>query len=445
MRRSVKNCLASFAVIVLLGAGCTDDDSDSGTTASDDTVAADDTSETSAAAEQTAAPDSSAPSDSVEEVQSSESRLDTVQAEGVFRCGTRDDLPGFASLDASGEHVGFDSDFCRVIAAAVLGDANAVEMVDVATDDRFTALQSGEIDALVRNTTWTATRDGNEGATFLQTTFYDGQGMMVASDSGFTSTADMDDVIVCVAQGTTSELNLADYFRKLGKKYEAAAFGTSEEALKAYESGRCDAYTTNISALSAVRMKLQDVDSHVILPEVVSKEPLGPWVRSGDETWFNLVRWTVLALINAEELGITKANVQEMLKSPNPEVKRFLGLDGKMGEALGVTNDWVVRIISAVGNYGESFENHLGEGSRLKLDEWGLGERTVEINRRAAEIAREAAGPERFVAGSIGPTGFLPASDDPTLGDITFARLAEVFDEQAGAPASGKAPSCDST
>jgi general L-amino acid transport system substrate-binding protein len=171
-----------------------------------------------------------------------------------------------------------------------------------------------------------------------------------------------------VAQGTTSELNLADHFRKLGLKYEPAAFGTSEEALKAYEAGRCDVYTTDVSALSAVRLKLQDVDNHVILPEVISKEPLGPWVRTGDESWFNLVRFTVLALINAEELGVTKANVKEMLKSDNPEIRRFLGLEGKFGEGLGLTNDWVVRIVATVGNYGESFERHLGKTSALKLD-----------------------------------------------------------------------------
>jgi len=171
-----------------------------------------------------------------------------------------------------------------------------------------------------------------------------------------------------VAQGTTSELNLADYFRRNRMKYEVAAFGTAEEALKAYESGRCDAYTTDISSLSAVRLKLQDIDNHVILPDVISKEPLGPWVRTGDEGWFNLVRFTVLALVNAEELGVTKANVREMLKSDNPEIKRFLGLEGKFGEALGLTNDWTVRMIAAVGNYGESFDRYLGKGSRLGLE-----------------------------------------------------------------------------
>jgi len=190
---------------------------------------------------------------------------------------------------------------------------------------------------------------------------------MVARKLGVTSAAQLDGASICVAQGTTSELYLADYFRKLGMKYEPAAFATSEEALKAYEAGRCDAYTTDVSALAAVKLKLQNADAHEVLPEVISKEPLGPWVRTGDEGWFNLVRWTVAALVNAEELGVTQANIREMSQSTNPEIRRFLGQDGKFGEAMGVTNDWVVRIIATVGNYGESFDRYLGEQSRLKL------------------------------------------------------------------------------
>jgi general L-amino acid transport system substrate-binding protein len=293
--------------------------------------------------------------------------LKMIRDRGKIICGTSPGVAGFSTQDANGRWQGFDIDICRALAAVIFNDTEKAGFVSLTSKDRLIALQAGEIDVLPRTTTWTLSRNAGQGVTFTTVNYYDGQGFMVSRKLGVSSAAQLGGASVCVAQGTTSELNLADYFRKLGVKYEAAAFGTSEEALKAYESGRCDAYTTDISALSAVRMKLQDVDSHVILPEVVSKEPLGPWVRTGDEAWFNLVRWTVLALINAEELGITKANVQEMLKSSNPEVKRFLGLDGKMGEAMGVSNDWVVRVISAVGNYGESFEHHLGEGSRLKL------------------------------------------------------------------------------
>lgn len=293
--------------------------------------------------------------------------LAKIRERGHIVCGTSPGVAGFSIQDATGRWNGFDIDICRALAVAIFDDQDKAKFVSLTSKDRLIALQAGEIDVLPRTTTWTLSRNIGQGVTFTAVNYYDGQGFMVARELGVASASKLDGASVCVAQGTTSELNLADYFRKLGMKYEPAAFATSEEALRAYEAGRCDAYTTDISALSAVKLKLQDPDAHVVLPEVISKEPLGPWVRTGDEGWFNLVRWTVLALINAEELGITKANVREMAKSANPEIRRFLGLDGKFGEAMGVGNDWVLRIVAAVGNYGESFERYLGSQSRLKL------------------------------------------------------------------------------
>jgi general L-amino acid transport system substrate-binding protein len=293
--------------------------------------------------------------------------LAKIKERGHIICGTSPGVAGFSIQDANGRWNGFDIDICRALAVAIFDDQEKAKFVPLTSKDRLIALQGGEIDVLPRTTTWTLSRNLGQGVTFTTVNYYDGQGFMVAKKLGVDSAAKLGGASVCVAQGTTSELNLADYFRKLGMKYEPAAFGTSEEALKAYESGRCDAYTTDISALSAVKLKLEDPDDHMILPDVISKEPLGPWVRTGDEAWFNLVRWTVAALVNAEELGVTQANVREMAKSTNPEIRRFLGQDGKFGEAMGVGNDWVVRIVATVGNYGESFERYLGSQSRLKL------------------------------------------------------------------------------
>lgn len=294
--------------------------------------------------------------------------LAKIRERGELICGSSPGVAGFSIQDATGRWNGFDTDICRALAVAIFNDQNKIKFIPLSSKDRLIALQSGEIDVLPRTTTWTLSRNLSQGVTFTAVNYYDGQGFLVSRKLGVTSASKLDGASICVAQGTTSELNLADYFRRSKMKYEVAAFGTAEEGLKAYESGRCDAYTTDISALSAVRLKLQSPDEHVILPEVISKEPLGPWVRTGDEAWFNLVRFTVLALIDAEELGITKDNVKEMLKSDNPEIKRFLGLDGKFGEALGLTNDWTVRMIATVGNYGESFERHLGKTSPLKLE-----------------------------------------------------------------------------
>jgi general L-amino acid transport system substrate-binding protein len=350
--------------LALLGAACTSDDSDT-----TDGTDADATSEGTDAPEETAAPDDTeAPDDTVDVVQSEESTLDAVIANDVVRCGTRDDLPGFAVLTPEGDFVGFDSDFCRVIAAAVLGDAEKVEMVDLETADRFTALQSGEVDVLVRNTTWTASRDGAEGATFLATTFYDGQGIMVGSDSGIESITDLDGgAIVCVAQGTTTEGNAANEAARLGLDWEVRAFEDPELIQEAFISGQCDAWSSDRSQLSGLRSEFPDgPDALTILPEVFSKEPLAPAVADGDTEWAQAVNWAILATIQAEELGIDSTNVDTFSDTEDPTIQRFLGLEveGDDGAAvldpgLGLPTDFNFQVISQVGNYGEIFEEHL--------------------------------------------------------------------------------------
>lgn len=294
--------------------------------------------------------------------------LKVIRDRGQLICGSSTGVAGFSIPDSSGRWSGFDTDICRALAVAIFDDAEKVKFVPLSSKDRLVALQSGEVDVLPRTTTWTLSRNLGQGITFTAVNYYDGQGFIVPKKLGITSAAKLDGASICVPQGTTSELNLADFFRRNKIKYEVAAFATTDDALKAYEAGRCDAYTTDISGLSSERLKFREPDAHVILPDVISKEPLGPWVRSGDETWFNLVRFTLFALVNAEELGVTKANVKELAEtSTNPEIRRLLGKDGKFGEGLGVSNDWVVRIVSAVGNYGESFERHLGSQSPIKL------------------------------------------------------------------------------
>jgi len=351
-----------LVAILVFAAGCTSDDDPAGDTAGSGAPASDAPAGSTAGSEAPAG--SAAPGDTVEEVQSSGSTLDAVQAAGTFNCGTRDDLPGFATLDPSGEHVGFDSDFCRVIAAAVLGDATAVEMVDVATDDRFTALQSGEIDALVRNTTFTATRDGAEGATFLQPTFYDGQGMMVAADSGFATLADMDGVIVCVAQGTTTEGNAAAEAARLGVSWEIRPFEDVDLIQEAFVAGQCDGWSSDTSQLTGLRSTYPDgPEALTILPEVFSKEPLAPAVADGDSQWAQAVNWAILATIQAEELGITSENVDTFADTTDVNIQRFLGLEvegeGVLDPGLGLPADFGFQVVKQVGNYGEIFEKHL--------------------------------------------------------------------------------------
>ena len=340
--------------IVLVLAACTSGGDDETTTS----AAGAETTTTSAAGAETTTTAGGVAGDSV---------LETVIANDVVRCGTRDDLPGFASLTPEGEHEGFDSDFCRVIAAAVLGDATKVEHVDVETADRFTALQSGQIDVLVRNTTWTASRDGGEQATFVQTTFYDGQGMMVGADSGFTSIADMDGVIVCVASGTTTEGNAAAEAARLGLDWEVRPFDDVGLIQEAFIAGQCDGWSSDVSQLTGLRSVYPDgPDALTILPEVFSKEPLGPAVLDGDTQWAQVVEWAVLATIQAEEFGITSGNVEAMLDSEDIGIRRFLGaeIEGDDGAAvldpgLSLPTDFAYQVVLQVGNYGEIFERHL--------------------------------------------------------------------------------------
>jgi len=261
-----------------------------------------------------------------------------------------------------------DVDVCRAIAAALFNDANKVKFVPLSAKDRFTALQSGEVDVLVRNTTWTSSRDSSLGLSFVGVDYYDGQGFMVRKALKVNSALELNGASVCVQQGTTTELNLADFFRAHNMQLKSVTFATANEAVKSYDAGRCDAYTTDASGLYSERLRLANVNDHIILPEIISKEPLGPAVRQGDDQWFTVVKWTLFAMMNAEELGITSKNVDEMLKSTNPDVKRFVGTECNYGEQLGLTKDWAVRIVKLVGNYGEVFEANVGQGSPLKIE-----------------------------------------------------------------------------
>lgn len=293
--------------------------------------------------------------------------LNQVKQRGVLQCGSNTGLAGFGQPDAQGNWTGLDVDFCRAVAAAIFNDPAKVKFVPLSAKDRFTALQSGEVDLLVRNTTWTMSRDTSLGLEFAVVNYYDGQGFMVRKKLNVKSAMDLSGASVCSQQGTTTELNLADFFRANKLKYEPVIFATSDETIKAYDAGRCDVFTTDASGLYAERLKLTNPDDHMILPEIISKEPLGPSVRQGDPQWNDLIKWTHFAMVNAEELGISRANVDEQLKSANPEIKRLLGTEGKFGEMLGLTDDWAYRIIKHVGNYGEVFERNVGQGSRLKI------------------------------------------------------------------------------
>jgi general L-amino acid transport system substrate-binding protein len=294
--------------------------------------------------------------------------LDQVKAKGFVQCGVSQGVIGFSAPDDKGNWTGFDVDFCRALAAAIFNDANKVKYAPLSTKDRFTALQSGEVDLLSRNTTWTLSRDTSLGLNFAGISYYDGQGFMVKKSMKVNSALELSGATLCTQTGTTTELNLADFFRTNKMKYEVVAFATADETLRAYEGGRCDVFTTDVSQLFAQRLKLAKPDDHTILPEVISKEPLGPLVRHGDDQWFDLVKWVLFAMIDAEELGVSSKNVDEMTKSPNPEIKRLLGSEGKFGEALGLDNDWVVRIVKQVGNYSEVFDRNVGEGSLLKIE-----------------------------------------------------------------------------
>jgi general L-amino acid transport system substrate-binding protein len=294
--------------------------------------------------------------------------LKAVKDRGMLNCGANGTLAGFGLPDAQGKWTGLDVDFCRAIAAAVLNDAEKVKYVPLSAKDRFTALQSGEVDVLARNTTWTSSRDTSLGLNFTGVNYYDGQGFMVRKTLKVNSALELNGASVCVQQGTTTELNLADYFSANKMQLKSVTFATANEAVKAYDAGRCDAYTTDASALYAERLRVGDPNDHIILPEIISKEPLGPAVRHGDDQWFDIVKWTLFAMMNAEELNISSKNLDEALKSTNPEIKRFVGTEGNFGEQLGLSKDWAVRIIKQVGNYGESFERNVGLGSTLKIE-----------------------------------------------------------------------------
>jgi general L-amino acid transport system substrate-binding protein len=293
--------------------------------------------------------------------------LKTVKDRGMLNCGSNGTLAGFGLPDAQGQWTGLDVDFCKAIAAAIFGDAKKVKFVPLSAKDRFTALQSGEVDILARNTTWTSSRDTSLGLNFVGVDYYDGQGFMVRKALKVNSALELNGASVCVQQGTTTELNLADFFRGNAMKYEPVNFANADEAVKAYETGRCDAYTTDASGLYVERQKLANPDDSVVLPEIISKEPLGPVVRQGDDHWFNLVKWVNFAMINAEELGVSSKNVDEKAKSDRPEVRRLLGFEGDYGEGLGLGADWAYRIVKHVGNYGEVFDRNLGDGSPLKI------------------------------------------------------------------------------
>ncbi len=293
--------------------------------------------------------------------------LKAVKDRGELVCGANGTLAGFGLPDPQGNWVGFDVDFCRAIAAAIFNDPTKVKFVPLTPANRFTSLQSGEIDVLSRNTTWTMSRDTQLGIDFAAVNYYDGQGFMVRKSLKVNSALELNDASVCVQQGTTTELNLADYFRSNHMSLKTVTFATANEAVKAYDTSRCDSYTTDSSGLYGERLRLTNPGDHIVLPEIISKEPLSPAVRQGDDTWEDIVRWIHHAMVNAEELGVNKSNVDDMLKSDAPDIRRLLGVEGQFGESLGLTNDWAYRIIKAVGNYGESFERNVGQGSPLKI------------------------------------------------------------------------------
>ena len=291
--------------------------------------------------------------------------LESVKKNGHVKCGVTTGLPGFSAADEKGVWRGIDVDVCRGVAAAVLGDANKVKYTPLTAKERFTALQSGEIDMLSRNTTWTLTRDASLGLNFTGTNYYDGQGFMVKKDLGIKSALELDGAAICIQAGTTTELNLADYFKSHNMKYRAVTYDSSDQTIKGFEAGRCDVLTSDQSQLYALRIKLAKPEEAVVLPEIISKEPLGPVVRQGDDKWFNIVKWTLFAMINAEELGVSSSNIEKMKKSKNPAIQRLIT---GQGDKLGLSDDWSYNIISQVGNYGEIFDRNVGAGSPLKIE-----------------------------------------------------------------------------
>ena len=297
------------------------------------------------------------------------STLADVKKRGYLQCGVSEGVPGFSNPDGQGSWAGIDVDVCRAVAAAVLGDASKVKFTPLSSKARFNALQSGEIDLLSRNTTWTLVRDAGFGVNFAGVTYYDGQGFMVRKDLGVTSARELAGVAVCVNIGTTTELNMADFFRANNMDYKPVGFAKADDVIAAYDSGRCDVYTADRSALAAQRLKLRNVDEHMILPETISKEPLGPVVRHGDDQWLDIVRWTLDLMKEAEEYGVNQSNVDELRdKSRDPVQRRILGLDEDLGKHLGLANDWGYQIIKQVGNYGEVYDRNIGPDTPVGLD-----------------------------------------------------------------------------
>jgi len=299
------------------------------------------------------------------------SQADTLQdvtKKGVLNCGVSTGIPGFSAADSKGVWKGIDVDFCRSVASAVLGDASKVKYIPLTAKERFTALQSGEIDVLARSSTWTATRDTSLGLNFAGVNYYDGQGFLVSKKLGVTSAKELNGATFCIQAGTTSELNLTDYFKANKMEYKAVTYDTSGQTIDGFKKGRCDAVTSDASQLYGLKLKMDDPKSVLVLPEIISKEPLGPVVRQGDDTWFNIVRWTMFATLEAEELGVMSSNVDKMMKSDNPNVKRLLGTSGKAGENLGLKADWAYQIVKQVGNYSEMFDKNVGKDSPLNID-----------------------------------------------------------------------------
>ena len=295
--------------------------------------------------------------------------LDDVKAKGFVQCGVTTGLAGFAAPNDAGEWAGFDVDYCRALAAAIFGAPSQVKYTPTTGVNRFPALQSGEVDLLARNTTWTFSRDVNLGFEFVGVNYYDGQGFMINKEMGVTSAKELDGASVCIQTGTTTELNLADFFRSNNMSFNSVVVQDADQAREAYEAGRCDVYTTDASGLAAQRSTMSDPSAHVLLPEIISKEPLGPLVRHGDNQWGDIARWTLNAMIIAEELGVTSENVDDMkANSTNPEIRRLLGAEGDMGEQLGLNAEWAYNAIKMVGNYSEVFERNIGVNTPLALE-----------------------------------------------------------------------------
>ncbi|WP_100959037.1 amino acid ABC transporter substrate-binding protein [Bosea sp. FBZP-16] len=293
--------------------------------------------------------------------------LAQIKSRDVLNCGSNTGLIGFGAPDPQGNWSGLDVEYCRAIAAAIFNDPSKVKFIPLSANDRFKALLAGEVDVLVRNSTWTISNDTPPGLLFTNVNYYDGQGLMVRRKLGVMSVMQLAGASICVQRGTTTELNLVDFFKTNNLRHTIVSFDTGPETLKAYDAGRCDAFTTDASSLYSERLKLTVPDDHMVLVEIISKEPLGPLTRDNDSQWFKLVRWVHFAMLNAEELGVTRANVDQMRASTNPEIRRLLGIDGKFGEGLGLTVDWAYRIVKHIGNYGESFERTVGSRSVLRM------------------------------------------------------------------------------